>query len=148
MFGDMGTLNAAHIAKLDSLTIAFLRDAISQGSYVGFLVSPNDDSSTVVAGAGVQLRQVMPFPWGPVDTQTIARGHEAIVLNVYTESAYRRFGLARLLMEHIIVWARESHIESLVLRASTEGLPLYEQLGFVQTNEMRLSQQLLPEVAR
>ncbi len=46
---------------------------------------------------------------------------------------------AALLMEQIIAWSREHDIESLVLHSSDDGRALYEHLGFVQTNEMRLS---------
>ena len=40
-------------------------------------------------------------------------------------------------MEEVLHWARGSGLETLVLHASTEGRHLYEQLGFLPTNEMR-----------
>jgi len=40
-------------------------------------------------------------------------------------------------METAIAWARAHGIARLVLHASPEGRPLYEQLGFEATNEMR-----------
>ena len=63
---------------------------------------------------------------------------QALVVNVFTEPRRRRRGLARLLIEQIIAWSRQHGIESLVLHASDDGRILYKQLGFVQTNEMRL----------
>jgi hypothetical protein len=40
-------------------------------------------------------------------------------------------------MREVLEWARAERIESLVLHAAPDGRPLYEQLGFVATNEMR-----------
>ena len=65
-------------------------------------------------------------------------GSEGIVLNVYTELAWRRRGVAELLMRELLAWSRVRGLARLVLHASTEGRPLYEKLGFVATNEMRL----------
>ena len=47
--------------------------------------------------------------------------------------------MARRLMTEILSWARAVRLESLVLHAATDGRPLYEQLGFVATNEMRFT---------
>jgi GNAT superfamily N-acetyltransferase len=94
-----------------------------------------DDPANVIGGAGVQLRRVLPFPEGA----GVAEGRQAIVINVYTEPAWRRRGVARSLMEAILTWARAADLESLVLHASAEGRGLYQQLGFVDTNEMRLT---------
>ena len=41
-------------------------------------------------------------------------------------------------MECIIAWCREQGFATLYLHASDAGRPLYEQLGFEPTNEMRL----------
>jgi hypothetical protein len=40
-------------------------------------------------------------------------------------------------MRHLITWCHENGVETIVLHASDEGRLLYEQLGFVATNEMR-----------
>jgi GNAT superfamily N-acetyltransferase len=57
---------------------------------------------------------------------------------MYTEPEYRRRGLARKLMEIMIAWCKQEAFGSVLLHASDEGRPLYEALGFVATNEMRL----------
>ena len=64
------------------------------------------------------------------------------MLNVFTERAWRRRGLAKLLMEHVIAGARTAGVTTLVLHASAEGRPLYEALGFSPTNEMRYTGEL------
>jgi GNAT superfamily N-acetyltransferase len=44
-----------------------------------------------------------------------------------------------LLLQRIIDWARAERLDRLVLHASEAGRSLYERLGFVGTNEMRLA---------
>jgi GNAT superfamily N-acetyltransferase len=115
-----------------------LRDAIPSGEYTGWLALDPDDSARVVAGAGAQMREVIPFPLtNSAGSVRVADGRQAIVVNVYTEPAHRRRGLARLLMNEVIQWARDTRVESLVLHAAPDGRPLYDQLGFQSTNEMR-----------
>ena len=73
--------------------------------------------------------------------------HKRTIVNVFTEPEWRRRGVAKLLMEQIISWARAERLDRLVLHASDEGRALYEQMGFIQTNEMRFKDRLdLPEV--
>jgi uncharacterized protein (DUF1330 family) len=53
--------------------------------------------------------------------------------------SWRRRGVAALLMQHVLAWARHGRLDRLVLHASAEGRRLYEGLGFVATNEMRFA---------
>jgi GNAT superfamily N-acetyltransferase len=61
-----------------------------------------------------------------------------MIVNVVTEQAHRRRGIARKLMEILIQWCRAGGFGSILLHASDEGRALYESLGFKPTNEMRL----------
>jgi hypothetical protein len=47
-------------------------------------------------------------------------------------------GLARQLMLLMIQWLKEQGFSSVSLHASDAGRHLYETLGFIPTNEMRL----------
>ena len=70
--------------------------------------------------------------------QQILHGEQGLVLNVYTEPAWRRRGLGERLLRHLLAWAESRALASLVLHASPDARPLYERLGFVATgNEMR-----------
>jgi GNAT superfamily N-acetyltransferase len=60
------------------------------------------------------------------------------VLNVYTEPAYRRRGLAKVVLQTMIGWCREQGFRSVSLHASDAGRSLYESLGFRPTSEMQL----------
>jgi GNAT superfamily N-acetyltransferase len=145
MFSDMGQLSKELHQPLVEQTTAYLMTAIPTGEYLGWLATPPGQPESVVAGAGVQLRRVLPHP-DHHRRDRLASGRQAIVLNVYTDRAWRKRGLAQLLMEEVLRWARESGLETLVLHASPEGRRLYERLGFLSTNEMRFSGDLSQNV--
>ncbi|MBI1873477.1 MAG: GNAT family N-acetyltransferase [Acidobacteria bacterium] len=142
MFRDMGILPSALSDELTAESARYLEAAIPSGEYLGWLASPTDRPQEIVAGAGVQRRRVLPHPVSTANGIVLALRQQAIVLNVYTDRAWRRQGLARLLMQQVLDWARSADIDSLVLHASGEGRPLYEELGFVATNEMRYGRPL------
>jgi len=130
----MGDLpDDGHYATLQAAAQRDLAAWLTSGDYVSFVASPRDRPSEIVAGAGVQIRKLLPRP---VPNGRIRLGPEAIVLNVFTERAWRRQGIAEQLMQHVIDWAKHNGIARLVLHASTDGRPLYERLGFEATNEM------------
>jgi GNAT superfamily N-acetyltransferase len=139
MFRDMSELPAEKFDAFRVQSLESLRRMFGEGKYIGWLISPEDNAGNVIAGAGVQLREVPPHPQpdatGKID---IVSGRQAIIQNVYTEPEWRRRGLAALLINRIIAWSREQGIDSLVLHASDQGRGLYERLGFIPTTEMRL----------
>jgi GNAT superfamily N-acetyltransferase len=110
---------------------------VAAGEYIGWFAAPKVQPEKLIAGAGVHLRWVGPHPCRPPKEGSFAKGSHAIVLNVFTEPEWRRRGLARLLMEEILRWAGTERLDRLVLHASDEARALYEQMGFVPTNEMR-----------
>ena len=63
------------------------------------------------------------------------------ILNVYVEPEFRRRGIARALMLTAIEHCRRQGLPFVSLHASDEGRALYESLGFVPTNEMKLKLQ-------
>ncbi len=139
MFQNMGQVPARLFADFLANCEARLRALFETGEYVGWLATPNDEPDEVIAGAGVQLRNVLPHPFGdPESGFTMAEGRQAIIINVFTEPEWRRRGAAKLLLQEIIAWAREQKLDSLVLHASREGRALYEQLDFKTSSEMRL----------
>ncbi len=80
---------------------------------------------TVIAGAGVYLRQAMPHPLKRGGTTVgIAEGRLDTVLNVFTEPEWRRRGVAALLMQRIIKWSRDERLDGLTLHAADAGRTL------------------------
>lgn len=135
MFRDMGELPDDLHDTLVEAARAYFTQAIADGRYVGWVAELDDRSREIIAGAGLQLRELLPRPDGA--RERLVRGPQGLVLNVYTERAWRRGGVADALMRELLQWCRGNGIESVVLHASDEGRPLYEKLGFTPTNEMR-----------
>lgn len=144
MFKDMRQLAEDLYEPLVQGTIERLRVAVPSGEYMGWFVTPEGRPGEVLAGAGIQLRRVLPHPSRMPGVAGLAEGRQGIVLNVFTEAPWRRRGLAMLLMEHLLAWCQENNVETIVLHASDDGRPLYERLGFVVTNEMRFARAKAP----
>jgi GNAT superfamily N-acetyltransferase len=138
MFEEMELLPPDQVPIMIERTVRYLERAIPDGEYTGWLAVASDDPASVAGGAGLQRRLVLPFPHADTNGPSVGAGHEAIVINVYTEPAFRRLGLARRLMDALVAWSREVGIERIALHASADGRSLYESMGFVDSNEMRL----------
>ncbi len=135
MFRDMGELPASLYDTLIDAARAYLTQAITDGRYVGWVAELDAGSREIIGGAGLQLRELLPR--ADVARGRLVRGPQGLIVNVYTERAWRRKGVADALMRELLQWCRGNGIESVVLHASDEGRPLYEKLGFRSTNEMR-----------
>lgn len=60
-------------------------------------------------------------------------------MNMYTDSAYRRRGIAYKTLDLLVSAARKRGVSAISLEATDMGLPLYEKYGFVKMNcEMEL----------
>jgi len=138
MFRDMGQLASHQEEALAHATASYLRDALSRSEYLAWVAELQEGTPpSVIGGAGVQLRPILPRPRAGSDELEL--GPEAIVLNVYVEPGWRRRGVAEALMRALMDALEERGIRRVVLHASADGRRLYERLGFVATNELRLS---------
>ena len=63
------------------------------------------------------------------------KGKEGYILNVYTCPGFRRQGLAKLLLQEIIIYANNHDINKLWLNSSEYGKYLYSSLGFICKND-------------
>ena len=131
----MGELPGDLYDTLIDAARAYFTQAVADGRYAGWVAELDDGSGEIVGGAGLQLRELLPRP--DAARGRLVRGPQGLVLNVYTEPAWRRRGVADALMRELLRWCRGNGIDSVVLHASAEGRPLYERLGFAPTNEMR-----------
>ena len=129
MFQDMAELEPDEAALVESASGTRLVAQLASGEYVGWLAETRGET---VAGAGVLLHQYYPTRANPRGRPT------AYILNVYTEPEHRRQGLAHQLISEILAWCRANDIPRASLHASQFGRTVYERLGFVQTNEMRV----------
>ena len=85
MFSHMGELPPELFDSFRAQSFEALQRMFADGKYIGWLASPKNESNRIVAGAGVQLREVPPHPQpdtkGKID---IVSGRQAIIQNVYT----------------------------------------------------------------
>jgi GNAT superfamily N-acetyltransferase len=128
MFQDMGYSDHAALDSMSARFRVWLLEHMNSGEYHAWLVSARDGS--IAAGAGLWLMDWPPHMIG----QGARRGN---ILNVYTVESFRRRGLARALMDALLLWCRENGVDTVILHASPDGRSLYEAMGFKPTNEMR-----------
>jgi GNAT superfamily N-acetyltransferase len=129
MFEDMGHTNPALLEAARIPFIQWLEERLANGRYLAWMAETSD--SQVVAGAGLWLQD---WPPGFFDIAPY-RGY---ILNVYTNPEYRGQGLARQLVQEAVDWCAEQHIHVVSLHASDQGRSIYEKMGFIVTNEMRM----------
>ena len=128
MYEDIHHPDSAVLDAVVSLSSAYLKTAMADGSFRAWLAADDD---RVVAGGAVIISS---WPAHPYDLEC-----RATILNVYTDPEYRRRGIARQLMQTIIAWCQREGFARVTLHASDEGRHLYESLGFEPRNEMRLN---------
>ena len=128
MFAEMGDGTEAELDAMVESARTFIKAALQDGSYRAWLVEAD---GRVVSGGGVALVPYQPTPLDP-------EARRAYVLNMYTEPSHRRRGLAKLVLEAIVSFCRAQGLKAVLLHASDAGRPLYLQMGFEPTNEMKL----------
>jgi GNAT superfamily N-acetyltransferase len=132
MFREMESLDDGSTARVRDATEAWLRVAMPRGEYRAWVA---EAEGAVVAGVGLHVRPILPRLDARGALLPEVYGH---VVNVYTEPAWRRRGIAERLMRRLLADTQPLHGRGITLHASDDGRPLYEKLGFLATNEMRL----------
>jgi GNAT superfamily N-acetyltransferase len=135
MFLEMGRVSTGAVDALAKASAAYFEAAIHGGAYIAWVAAPIADRTRIIGGGGVQRRPVLPRPDDRAPDLIV--DEEAHIVNIYTDPAWRRRGIAALLMRHILDWTHAEGLARVNLHASPAGRPMYEQMGFVPTNEMR-----------
>ena len=86
------------------------------------------DDQIVVGCASISYMRIMP-------TFSHPTGKRAHLMNVYTNSSYRRKGIARKMCEILIKDAWNKGVTEISLDATESGRPLYKSLGFKNSTE-------------
>ncbi len=133
MFEDMAALRGqqhdrAGLDTMDTTYAVLLRYEMPAGSMRVWVIA---DGGRIAASGALRFTDWLPRPDGS------QRGL-VYVHSVYTEPDYRRQGLARRILQAMIVDCRANGWPRISLHASELGRGLYESLGFKPTNEMRL----------
>jgi len=109
------------------------RLADPSGTLAAFVVDRAGDAGLAACAVGL-IEERLGNPANPA-------GLSGYVFNVATDPGERRRGHARACMTALLEWFRARGVRAVDLRASADGEPLYEQLGFVRTADpaMRLA---------
>ncbi len=65
-------------------------------------------------------------------------GKTGYILNMFTINEFRKNGICSLLLQKLIEEAKQKGIEKLELHATSEGEPVYTQLGFIEPHDKAL----------
>lgn len=129
MFEAMGYGNPAQLDAADAAAEAYFSAAIPSRNFFGWLAFAT--TGEAVSSGGVVIDR---HPPGPANLS----GQVGYIMNLVTDPRYRRQGIARRMMHHVVEWLAEQGIQTMALHATDMGRPLYEELGFENSTEMRL----------
>ncbi len=100
--------------------LEFFRTRIADGSFISLIVWDGDRAA---ACSGLSLQVHPPTYENPT-------GKHGYITNMYTRPAWRRQGIAAMLVEHLIETARQEGCAQLFLNASPMGRSVYVRCGF------------------
>jgi ribosomal protein S18 acetylase RimI-like enzyme len=118
------------LAPMSAAFRDWLSPRLADGGYFGWIAT---DEGAPMAGLGMMVIDWPPHPSHPTQS---ARGY---ILNVFVEPERRGRGIAKALMELAMAEGRRRGLQYMILHATTQGRPMYEQLGWTQTSEMSIS---------
>ena len=108
----------ADLSHLDAACAAYFAD---EGKHTTFLAL---DGDRVVGVGSADYHTEMPTCSNPT-------GRCAFLMNIYTDPAYRRKGIAARIVTALVEDAKTRGAGSVLLEATDMGAPLYRKLGFV-----------------
>ena len=129
MFESMGYGDKAQLDAADEAASAYFSAAIPAGEFHGWLAVARSEQ---VAGSGGIV--IDRHPPGPSNLT----GQIGYIMNLVTVPEYRKQGVARQVMQTMLAWLAEQGIQQAALHHTDMGRSLYSELGFVDSNEMRL----------
>lgn len=125
-----GPLQQTQAEAMREATRAYLTKSLPQATFLAWIA---ESDRQIVATSGLVLFERPPAPRN-------LSGEEAYVLNMYTLPQWRGQGLATVLLQEIIRFAKGTSIRRLWLHATESGRPIYEKAGFIATlDEMELA---------
>lgn len=101
------------------------RDYFLNGDQITVLAT---DGDAVIGCASMSFIRIMP-------TFDHPSGKRAHLMNVYTRYEYRRQGIAQKMVELLIEKTWEKGVTEISLDATASGRPLYERIGFKDSEE-------------
>ncbi len=99
----------------------FYRRHMADGTFVSWLAL---DGDKIIGTSGMSFVEKPPYFGCP-------NGKIGLLSSMYTDPGYRRRGIARELLSHVIKEAKEYGCGSVQITASGMGVKLYTDFGFV-----------------
>ena len=109
------------MSVIEKTSAEYYSKALTDGSHTAYLVY---DGESIIGAGGISYYRVMP-------TCDVPDGRKAYVMNMYTDPAYRRQGIAMNVLKLLVNDAVSKGITHICLEATDMGRPLYEKYGFV-----------------
>jgi ribosomal protein S18 acetylase RimI-like enzyme len=128
MFESMGFDDPAQLDAADAAAAAYFARAIPVEEFTGWLAVTSTDGA--VGSGGVVIDR---HPPGPNNLS----GQIGYIMNLVTIPSHRRRGIARRVIQAMLKWLAERDVHRVTLHATEEGRLLYQELGFVVSNEMQ-----------
>ena len=113
------------MSQVERESYNYYQKALRDGSHIAYLVF---DEGRFVGAGGVSFFQVMPTYHNP-------SGNKAYIMNMYTNPAYRRRGIAIKTLDMLVKEAKNRSVSAISLEATDMGRPLYEKYGFNKMND-------------
>lgn len=113
------------MAEVEKQSYEYYVDALKNGTHTAYLVF---DGTKFVGAGAISYYKVMPTYHNP-------SGKKAYIMNMYTNSDYRRKGIALKTLDLLVKDAKEKGINAISLEATDMGRPLYEKYGFVNMKD-------------
>jgi ribosomal protein S18 acetylase RimI-like enzyme len=127
MFAEVGLGTPEGLEVMSRHFTPWLERMMAAGRYAGWIV---EEGAVAAASAGFLELDWPPHPFDPTAT---GRGY---LLNFWVEPAYRRRGLARMLVREAVAESERRGLRVTTLHASAAGRPVYEKEGFHTSSEM------------
>lgn len=105
---------------LESSLIDFYKRNMAAGTYVSWLAL---DGDKIVGTSGMSFAEKPPY-------FTCPSGKLGILSSMYTDSNYRRMGIATQLLDRVVKEAKDYGCGTIYITASDMGVKLYESYGF------------------
>ena len=121
MFESMRIEDAAALDRTCAAARIYFAEHMPTGAFHAYVGA--DERDNPIASIGWVVHSTPPSPHNLV-------GKVGYVMNLVTLPQWRRRGIARALLEHVLGVLREQGIPVASLHASAKGRQLYEDLGF------------------
>jgi ribosomal protein S18 acetylase RimI-like enzyme len=130
MFESMGFSDTNLLDENYQMNEKYFLIAIPTEIFRGWVTE--SETGIIVGTIGLVIDIHPPAPNNP-------SGKIGYIMNLAVDKEHRRKGIARALMKKVIDFLKINNIVSAELHATDMGQELYEELGFIDSNAMRIT---------